>query len=63
MQVTQKSVNRRERLARKQEEMKLSLMSAAWEHWRDCYLEERLRPIVRETCFLVLWGSNALIGV
>lgn len=47
MQATQKSINRRERLARKQEEMKLSLMSAAWERWRDHFLERRLRPTVR----------------
>ncbi|KAF8326021.1 uncharacterized protein EI90DRAFT_3018764 [Cantharellus anzutake] len=45
IQAAQKSMNRRERLERKQDEMKLSLMSAAWDRWRDRFLEEKLHSI------------------
>lgn len=41
------SQHRRVTLQQKEEEMKQTAITTAWDRWRDCFKDEKLRPIVR----------------
>jgi hypothetical protein len=63
-QVTRTSIHRRERLRRREEEMRQAIIAAAWERWRDRFLEESLRGVVclrgrcsQPTLFLTVCGA------
>lgn len=53
-QATHTSINRRERLMQKEKELKISIVAAAWERWRDKFKEEKLRGIVRQFSIVLL---------
>jgi hypothetical protein len=42
-----KSKSRRMRLAEREDELRLEILAAAWEAWRDRFCENRLRDLAR----------------